>query len=268
MNFLIGWRLCNLKVVILAGGYGSRITEESHLIPKPMIEIGRRPILWHIMKYYSTFGHNDFVILAGYKQHVIKEYFSNYFLHQSDVTFDLSNKNTYQVHSTQSEPWKVTILDTGLETMTAGRLLRAKKLLNERFLLTYGDGLSDVDINELIKTHERNLSVVTITAIKPEGRFGVLSLKGDEVTSFREKNNNDTAWINGGFMVVEPEIFEYIDGDHSILEREPFDRLVNHKKIHSYFHNGFWQCMDTMRDKEKLDEMLESSNAKWVIWND
>jgi glucose-1-phosphate cytidylyltransferase len=257
-----------MKVVILAGGFGSRITEESNLIPKPMIEIGGRPILWHIMKYYSTFGHNEFVILAGYKQHVIKEYFNNYFLHQSDVTFDLSNKNTYQVHSTQSEPWRVTILDTGLETMTAGRLLRAKKLLNERFLLTYGDGLSDIDINKLITTHERNNSIVTITAIKPEGRFGVLSLDGERVTSFREKNNNDSSWINGGFMVVEPEIFDYIDGDYSILERDPFDRLVSINKIYTHFHSGFWQCMDTMRDKEKLDEMLESSDAKWVIWND
>jgi glucose-1-phosphate cytidylyltransferase len=257
-----------MKVVILAGGFGSRITEESHLIPKPMIEVGGRPILWHIMKYYSYYGYNEFIILAGYKQHIIKEYFNYYFLHQSDVTFDLSSNSSFSVHSTQSEPWKVTILDTGLETMTAGRLLRARKLLNERFMLTYGDGVSDVDLAQLLSTHLNSNAYVTVTAIKPEGRFGVLSLDSNKVTSFREKNKQDTAWVNGGFMVVEPEIFDYIDGDNSILEKEPFDRLVEIGKVYTHFHHGFWQCMDTMRDKEKLDALFGTLDAKWVVWNE
>jgi len=257
-----------MKVVILAGGFGTRITEESHLIPKPMIEIGNRPILWHIMKYYSSFGFDDFVILSGYKQHIIKEYFNNYFLHHSDVTFDLISNSMVLVHNTQSEPWKVTILDTGLSTMTAGRLLRAKQHLTEPFLLTYGDGLSDVDLTKLITSHKNTDAVVTITAIKPEGRFGVLSLDKNKVTSFREKNNDDSSWINGGFMVVDPSIFSYIDNDSTVLEKEPFDKLVAEKKVNAYFHKGFWQCMDTMRDKEKLEELLSTRKAKWVTWND
>ncbi len=257
-----------MKVVILAGGYGTRISEESHLKPKPMIEIGDKPILWHIMKYYSKYGFNDFVICLGYKGFVIKEYFANYYLHQSDVTFDFSSQNKMTIHNNFSEPWKVTLVDTGLDTMTGGRVKRIKDYIgNEPFMLTYGDGVSNVDLNQLIKFHNEKESLVTITTIQPAGRFGVVDTnENDQVLSFRQKEASDSGWINGGFMVIEPEFFELIEGDKTILEKEPFDQVVQKGKLFTYQHPDFWQCMDTMRDKNYLDDLWENKKAPWKVW--
>lgn len=257
-----------MKIVILAGGFGTRISEESHLIPKPMIEIGEKPILWHIMKYYSSFGFNDFVICAGYKQYIIKEFFSDYFLHMSDITFDFSNENSMIIHTNKTEPWKVTIVDTGLNTMTGGRIKRVKDYVgDETFMLTYGDGVSDVDIHKLLKFHIDNKKIATITAIQPGGRFGLLDINEKfEIESFKEKNIEDGGWINGGFMVLEPEIFSLIEGDQTVLEKDPMIRLSGMKQLAAYKHEGFWQCMDTLRDKMLLDKLWESGEALWKKW--
>ena len=256
-----------MKVVILAGGFGMRISEESHLKPKPMIEIGGKPILWHIMKLYSHYGYNDFVICAGYKQHVIKEWFADYYLHNTDVTFDLKS-NSMEVHSNYSEPWRVTIVDTGLNTMTGGRVKRIQKYTgNETFLLTYGDGVSNVDIAELIKFHKEHGRYCTMTAAYIGQRFGVLEIdEENQVEGFREKDDLDGGMINAGFMVCEPEIFEYIDGDEIMLEKEPLEGLVRDEQLMAYKHTGYWQCMDTLREKEKLESLWESGEAPWKIW--
>lgn len=257
-----------MKLAILAGGYGTRISEESELKPKPMVEIGDYPILWHIMKYYSTFGINEFVILLGYKGYVIKEYFANYFLHNSDVTFDLK-ENSMSVHNSSSENWKVSLINTGLDTMTGGRLLRAKEhLKDDTFLLTYGDGLSDVDIEKLISSHKKNNKTMTLTAVQPEGRFGALEIDdNNRINQFLEKPKGDGSWINGGFFVCNPEIFEYIqEGDKTVLERSPLETLTKDQKLFAYKHHGFWQPMDTLRDKIKLNNIWQAGNAPWKIW--
>lgn len=258
-----------MKVVILAGGLGSRITEESHLRPKPMIEIGENPILWHIMKYYSYFGYNDFIICCGYKGYVIKEYFADYYLHRSDITFDFSNNNEMTIHNNVAEPWKVTLVDTGVNSQTGARLKRVQKYIgNERFMLTYGDGVSDVDINALIKYHEENGKTVTMTAIQPGGRFGVLDIGSENlVNRFTEKSKEDGGWVNGGFMVLEPEIFDYLNDDPELVfERAPLEKAAADGNLIAYKHNGFWQCMDTMRDKLNLENMIASKNAPWMVW--
>ncbi len=257
-----------MKVVILAGGFGTRISEESHLKPKPMIEIGNAPILWHIMKYYSHYGYSDFVICAGYKANVIKEFFSNYFLYCSDITFDFTSGNSVVVHNNLTENWRVTVVDTGLETMTAGRIKRVRQHTeNEPFMLTYGDGVCDVDLQSLLSFHKANGKMVTMTSVAPTGRFGVMKLdKDDTVISFTEKGTDDAGWINGGFMVVEPEIFDFIDGDASVLERDVFGRLLPLNQICAYKHSGFWQCMDTMRDKKILDDIINEGSAPWIKW--
>lgn len=253
-----------MKVVILAGGFGTRISEESHLKPKPMIEIGEMPILWHIMKQYSHFGFNDFVICAGYKQSIIKEWFANYFIHTSDITFDFSKGNEIIVHNRHSEPWKVTIVDTGLNTMTGGRIKRVKEYIGtDTFFLTYGDGVSDVDIKKSLEFHKKHGKLATITTIQPEGRFGYIDLNGDQVLSFREKSDHDTGWINAGFMVLEPKVIDYINGDSSVFEREPMEKIAEEGQMMCFKHTGFWQCMDTLRDKEKLEKMWSSNNAPW-----
>jgi glucose-1-phosphate cytidylyltransferase len=256
-----------MKVVILAGGFGTRISEESHLKPKPMIEIGGYPILWHIMKYYSSFGFNEYVICCGYRGYMIKEYFADYYLHRSDVTFDFANGGSMEIHSNVSEPWKVTLIHTGSNTQTGGRIKRVQPYIgNERFMLTYGDGVSNVDLNALLKQHEQSESAVTLTAIQPGGRFGTLDIESDRVTAFREKAKNDGGWINGGFMVAEPKLFDYIDGDSTILERAPLEKFTAERKLGVYKHRGFWQCMDTQRDKELLEENWSSGQAKWKVW--
>jgi glucose-1-phosphate cytidylyltransferase len=257
-----------MKVVILAGGLGSRISEESHLKPKPMIEIGEKPILWHIMKIYSYYGFNDFIICLGYKGYVIKEYFSDYYLHASDVTFDMT-KNQTVIHNNYCEPWKVTLVETGLNTMTGGRIKRIKNYTdNEPFMMTYGDGVADVNIPELLKFHQAQGKIATLTAVQPGGRFGMLDIDDEKnkINSFREKTKEDGGWINGGFMVLQPEIFDYIDGDATFFEREPLEKLANEGQLSAYKHNGFWQCMDTQRDKFALEEMLNSGKAPWRIW--
>ena len=253
-----------MKVVILAGGFGTRISEESHLKPKPMIEIGEMPILWHIMKQYSHFGFNDFIICAGYKQSVIKKWFADYFIHTSDITFDFSKGNEITVHNRHSEPWKVTIVDTGLNTMTGGRIKRVKEYIgNETFFLTYGDGVSDVDILKTLDFHRSHGKMATITTIQPEGRFGYIDLEDNKVLSFREKSEHDTGWINAGFMVLEPNVVDYIVGDSSVFEREPMEKIASEGQMMCYKHYGFWQCMDTLRDKEKLEKMWASNTAPW-----
>lgn len=253
-----------MKVVILAGGFGTRISEESHLKPKPMIEIGDMPIIWHIMKQYSHFGYNEFIICAGYKQHVIKEWFSNYFLHTSDITFDFTSDNSIVVHNKHAENWKVTIVDTGLNTMTGGRLKRVKEYIgNETFFMTYGDGVSDVDIQATLTYHKYHGKLATITAIQPEGRFGYIDLAEDMVLSFREKKERDTGWINAGFMVLEPSVLDYIQDDTIMFEREPMEQLASEGQMKCYKHKGFWQCMDTLRDKEKLEKLWASGKAPW-----
>jgi glucose-1-phosphate cytidylyltransferase len=258
-----------MKTVILAGGFGTRISEESHLKPKPMIEIGEQPILWHIMKLYSSFGFNDFVICLGYKAYAIKEYFADYFLHTSDVTFDLA-KNEMTVHDNFSEPWKVTLIDTGLNTMTGGRIKRIQPYVgNQSFMVTYGDGVSNVNITELVKFHESHGKIATMTAVNAGQRFGVLDInKSGRINAFREKSDNDGSMINAGFMVLEPQIFNYIDGDDTIFERKPLEALALESELMAYKHEGFWQCMDTQRDKMKLEELWASGNAPWKVWND
>ena len=257
-----------MKVVILAGGFGTRISEESHLKPKPMIEIGEKPILWHIMKYYSSFGHNEFIICCGYKQYVIKEFFADYYLHMSDVTFDFSAENKMIIHNNTTEPWKVTLVDTGLNTMTGGRIKRIGNYLDgEPFLLTYGDGVSDVNINELIKQHKLMGKKATLTAIQPGGRYGKLDIgENDIVNEFQEKSIEDGGWINGGFMCLENDVLNYIDGDDTIFERNPLEQLANEGELFAYKHNGFWQCMDTLRDKEKLEKLWNENTAPWKVW--
>lgn len=257
-----------MKVVILAGGLGTRISEESHLKPKPMIEIGDTPILWHIMKYYSSFGFNEFIICCGYKGYIIKEYFADYYLHRSDVTFDFAHDNRMIVHNNVAEPWKVTLVDTGLNTMTGGRLKRVQKYLDqEPFMMTYGDGVSDVDLNRLLEFHKQNKKYATITAIQPGGRFGVLEIDQDQtVRRFTEKAKEDGGWINAGFMVLEPDIFQYIDGDETVFEREPLERLAQEGKLTAYKHQGFWKCMDTLRDKEGLEYLWNTHQAQWKRW--
>jgi len=257
-----------MKVVILAGGFGTRIAEESHLKPKPMIEIGEQPILWHIMKYYSSFGFNDFVICLGYKQYVVKEYFADYYLHNADVTFDLAN-NHMEVHSAASEPWKVTLVDTGLNTMTGGRVLRIRKYTNnEPFMLTYGDGVSNVDLNKLLAFHRSHGKIGTITTVNIGQAKGILDVDPDgRVKSFREKDDADGTLINGGFMVFNQEIFDYLKDDTTVLEQEPLQDLAQNGELMSYNHKGFWQCMDTQREKKKLEELWLSGRAPWKAWN-
>ncbi|MEL7649267.1 MAG: glucose-1-phosphate cytidylyltransferase [Sedimentibacter sp.] len=257
-----------MKVVILAGGFGTRISEESHLKPKPMIEIGDKPILWHIMKIYSHYGYNDFIICCGYKGYVIKEYFADYYLHCSDVTFDFTNDNNMIIHNNIAEPWKVTLVDTGLYTQTGGRIKRIQQYVgDEKFMLTYGDGVSDVDINDLVQFHKKSNKVATLTAIQPGGKFGVLEIDGGQnITRFAEKAKEDGGWINGGFMVLEPEIFDLIKDDSTILEREPLERLAQKGELSAYKHSGFWQCMDTQRDKSHLDSIWEKNRAPWKVW--
>jgi len=257
-----------MKVLILAGGYGSRISEETILKPKPMLEIGENPILWHIMKLYSYYGFNEFVILLGYKGYLIKEYFVNYYLHRSDLTIDLAN-NSIIFHNNKSECWKVTLLDTGLDTLTGGRVKRAQEFIrNERFMLTYGDGISDININELIKFHEKHKKAVTITAVKPEGRFGAIDIgEGNRILKFNEKPKGDGAWINGGYFVCEPKVLSYItEGDSTIFEKTPLENLANDGESFAYKHEGFWKPMDTQRDKNELVELWQKGKAPWKIW--
>lgn len=258
-----------MKVVILAGGFGTRISEESHLRPKPMIEIGDKPILWHIMKLYSYYGYNEFVICLGYKGYVIKEFFADYYLHTSDVTFDFTKENKMTIHNNTSEPWKVTLIDTGLNTMTGGRIKRIKKYIgNERFMLTYGDGVSNVNLNELEEYHKKSKKYLTMTAIQPGGRFGVLDVddKNNNVKDFVEKSKEDGGWINGGFMVVEPEVLDYIEGDDTFFEKEPLQQLAREGQLMAYKHNGFWQCMDTQRDRGLLEKLWIEDRAPWKLW--
>ena len=257
-----------MKVVILAGGFGTRLSEETNLLPKPMVEIGGRPILWHIMKIYSYWGFNEFVVLTGYKSHVIKDYFINYYNRYSDITVDMKN-NSIEIHKSQTEPWKVTILYTGQDTMTGGRLLRAQNILgNERFMLTYGDGVSDVNIPELLDFHDKANKIVTLTAIQPSGRFGSITLGDDnKVNSFQEKPIGDGGWINGGFFVMEPAVFNYLTkGNATILERDPFEKLVSESQIAAYKHAGYWRSMDTLRDKTELTEVWVNAKAPWAVW--
>jgi len=257
-----------MKVLILAGGLGSRLSEETVLKPKPMIEIGGKPILWHIMKIYSYYGFNEFVILLGYKGYVIKEYFANYYLHQSDVTFDLRDNSRITLNSS-SEPWKVTLIETGLNTMTGGRVKRAQKIVgNEPFLLTYGDGISDVNILELIEFHKSQGKSITMTAVQPEGRFGSLDIgENNMVNSFKEKPRGDGSWINGGFFVCEPNVFDYIkEGDTTIFEKAPLENLAKEQELISFKHSGFWKPMDTLRDKVQLEDYIEKGTAPWVKW--
>jgi glucose-1-phosphate cytidylyltransferase len=258
-----------MKIVILAGGFGTRISEESHLKPKPMIEIGDAPILWHIMKYYSCFGFNDFIICCGYKGYVIKEYFADYYLHRSDITFDFSNGNEMIIHNNVAEPWRVTVVDTGLYTQTGGRIKRIKKYIsNETFMMTYGDGVSNIDIHKLVEQHKSTNNIVTLSAIQPGGRFGVLDIDENDrkVIGFREKATEDAGWINAGFMVMEPAVFNYINEDKTIFEREPLENLSAEGKLGVYKHYGFWQCMDTQRDKYHLESMWEKNMAPWKVW--
>jgi glucose-1-phosphate cytidylyltransferase len=255
-----------MKAVLLAGGLGTRIAEETHLKPKPMIEIGGRPILWHIMKSYSAHGIHDFIICCGYKGYLIKEYFANYFLHMSDVTFNMRT-NDMEVHQNSAEPWRVTLVDTGESTMTGGRLKRIRSYLgDEDFCFTYGDGVSNVDISESIKFHRAGGRLATLTATQPPGRFGALDLDGDRVCSFQEKPHGDGAWINGGFFVLSPKVIDYIDGDHTIWERDPMERLAKEGQLGAWTHKGFWQPMDTQRDKLHLEELWASGHAPWKEW--
>lgn len=261
----------NMKVVILAGGFGTRISEESQFKPKPMLEIGGKPILWHIMKEYSYYGFNEFIICAGYKQHVIKEWFADYFLHNSDITFDFTDgMNNMIVHDQRCENWKVTVIDTGLHTMTGGRIKRVQRHVgNEPFLMTYGDGVCDVNIKELVNFHRSHGKIATLTAVMLEQEKGVLDIGGDyAVRSFREKNKNDSAPINAGYMVLEPEIFDYIEGDDTVFERAPLEKLAAEGELMSYLHKGYWQCMDTKREMEKLEKYLIDGNAPWKKWKD
>jgi glucose-1-phosphate cytidylyltransferase len=255
-----------MKVVILAGGLGTRLSEETVSRPKPMVEIGGKPILWHIMKIYSHYGFNDFVICLGFKGYMVKEYFSNYFLHMSDVTFDMRN-NSMEVHQKYAEPWRVTLVDTGAESMTGGRVKRVAKYLDGTFMLTYGDGVADVDINALLAFHKRHGKAATVTSTQPSGRFGALNMDAaGNVSAFQEKPAGDGAWINGGFFVLEPSVLEYIPGDATLFEREPLEGLARDGELVAYRHNGFWQPMDTLRDKMQLEELWTQDKAPWKLW--
>ena len=254
-----------MKAVILAGGLGTRLSEETILRPKPMVEIGGRPILWHILKIYSSHGINDFVICAGYKGYIIKEYFANYFLHMSDVTFDM-NQNTMEVHHKKAEPWRVTIVDTGDETMTGGRIKRVAKYIDGPFCCTYGDGVGDVDISSLIDFHQKSGRLATLTGVQPPGRFGAIQFEDDQVLSFQEKPQGDGSWINGGFFVLDPAVIDYIEDDASIWERQPMERLAAEKQLGIFRHNGFWRPMDTLRDKVELENLWDSQKAPWKTW--
>ncbi|MGD9731216.1 MAG: glucose-1-phosphate cytidylyltransferase [Desulfamplus sp.] len=257
-----------MKVLILAGGLGTRIYEESEIRPKPMVEIGGKPILWHIMKIYSHYGFNEFGILLGYKGHLIKEYFAHYYLYQSDVTFDLSN-NTMSILNNSAEPWKVTLLDTGTESMTGGRIKRAQWFIgDEPFMLTYGDGVGDIDISKLVLFHKSHGKALTMTSVQPEGRFGAMDIQNDSrVSHFMEKPKGDSGWVNAGFFVCQPKVFDYIkEGDQTVFEGNPIEQLTLDGELFAYKHNGFWKCMDTMRDKNQLNEMWKNNQAKWKIW--
>lgn len=258
-----------MKVVILAGGLGSRLSEETNLIPKPMVEIGGKPILWHIMKIYSHYGFNDFVILTGYKSHVIKDYFVHYYQRYSDITVDMLN-NSIEIHRMKTEPWKVTMLYTGENTLTGSRIKKAQEYIgNETFMLTYGDGLGDVDINALIKSHRESGKYMTLTAVMPTGKFGALNInEAGEIESFQEKPEDDGSWVNGGFMVCEPEVFDYIKPavDNVIFEREPLENLAKASQLNAYKHRGFWKPMDTLKDKQDLTKMWQSEKAPWGVW--
>ena len=258
-----------MKAVILAGGFGTRISEESHLKPKPMIEIGEKPILWHIMKEFSCYGVNEFIICAGYKQHLIKEWFADYFIHMSDITFDFTDGNKMIVHNKHAEPWKVTVVDTGLNTQTGGRIKRIQPYVgNEKFILTYGDAVSNVDIKKLLKFHREHKKIGTISMYNFGQSKGVVDVGSDgNVKSFREKSDFDGDLINIGYMVFEPELFDYIDGDNTILEKEPLSNLVKEKQLAGFVHKGFWQCMDTLREKLLLEKLWQSGEAPWKIWN-
>ena len=259
-----------MKVLILAGGMGTRLAEETNLIPKPMVEIDGKPILWHIMKIYSSHGYNDFVILLGYKGYVIKEYFANYFLHKSDVTFNMK-ENKMTIHEEHCEPWNVTLIDTGLHTMTGGRVKRAQKYVgNEPFMLTYGDGVSDIDIGKLVEFHKSHGKFATLTSVQPDGRFGSIDSEANgEITSFTEKPAGDGAWINAGFFVLQPEVFDYItEGDSTIFERAPLENLAKDGQLFAYKHQSFWKCMDTLRDKQQLQAMCDDGNAPWISWDE
>jgi glucose-1-phosphate cytidylyltransferase len=255
-----------MKVVILAGGLGTRISEETVLRPKPMIEIGGKPILWHIMKIYSAHGINDFIICCGYKGYIIKEYFANYFLHMSDVTFDMQH-NKMEIHQNSSEPWKVTLVDTGEDTLTGGRLKRVRAYLDdEDFCFTYGDGVGDVNITNLVAFHREQKMLATLTATQSPGRFGALNIDQHKITSFQEKPHGDGAWINGGFFILSPKVIDYIDGDLTTWEREPMEKLAKSGQMSAYMHQGFWQPMDTLRDKNHLEELWQSGKAPWKVW--
>ncbi|WP_428331703.1 glucose-1-phosphate cytidylyltransferase [Mucilaginibacter sp.] len=256
-----------MKVVLLAGGLGTRISEETILKPKPMIEIGGMPILWHIMKIYSSYGYNDFVVCLGYKGYLIKEYFNNYFLHRSDVTVNLAD-NSLEVHDSQAEPWKITLVDTGMNSMTGGRIKRIQNHIgNNPFLLTYGDGVSDINIEELVKFHKTHNKLCTVTAVQPSGRFGALNLSNEnQVLSFMEKPKGDGSWINGGFFVCQPEVFNYIAGDNTTWEKEPMESIAKNGQMFTYKHEGFWKPMDTLRDKQELEEDWANGRAKWRNW--
>ena len=254
-----------MKAVLLAGGLGTRISEETIVKPKPMIEIGGMPILWHIMKMYSTHGINDFIVCCGYKGYVIKEYFANYFLHMSDVTVDMK-KNSIEVHAKKAEPWRVTMVDTGEFSQTGGRLGRVRDYLDGDFCMTYGDGVGSVDIGALIKFHKEHGRLATMTAVQPPGRFGALKLEGDKVLSFLEKPQGDGGWINGGFFVLNPKVIDLIEGDQAIWEREPLETLASQGELKSFFHRGFWQPMDTLRDKQNLEGLWATGNAPWKMW--
>jgi glucose-1-phosphate cytidylyltransferase len=254
-----------MKAVILAGGYGTRISEETHVKPKPMIEIGGMPILWHIMKHYSDYGINDFVICCGYKGYIIKEYFANYFLHRSDVTFDIKN-NKMEVHKKFAEPWKVTLVDTGLDTMTGGRLKKIESYIdNETFCFTYGDGISNINISESLKLHKDCNTIATVTAVQPPGKFGRMNLKENIVNHFEEKPSGDEGWINGGYFILEPEVFKYIKDESTIWEREPLEKLAKNKQLSAYKHTGFWHPVDTLWDKNYLENIWNKNNASWKI---
>ena len=257
-----------MKVVLLAGGFGTRISEESHLKPKPMIEIGEKPILWHILKSFSVYGFNDFIVCCGYKQYIIKEYFADYYLHNSDITFDFRDGNIMETHSNTAEPWRVTLVDTGMNTMTGGRVKRVQKYIgNEPFMLTYGDGVADVDLGELVEFHKNHGKTATITTVNAGQRFGVLDIENDgSISAFREKFDDDGSMINAGFMVFNSGVFNYIHDDSTIFEREPLERLAREGQLMAYRHEGFWQCMDTQRDKQKLEELWESGKAPWKKW--
>ena len=259
-----------MKVILLAGGRGTRISEESQIKPKPMIEIGGMPILWHIMKGYAHYGYNDFIVCAGYKQHIIKEWFADYFLHTSDITFDFTQGNKMIIHNQHAEPWRVTVVDTGLNTMTGGRIKRVQAYVgDEPFMLTYGDGVCDVDIGKLVSFHQKHGHLATLTSVMQDQQKGILDIGGDNaVRSFREKNANDGASINAGFMVLQPEVFKYLKDDTTVFEKEPLQSLAEQGELMSYSHKGFWQCMDNLREKEMLEKLWDTGKAPWKVWAD